>query len=305
MVHVSGAVERPVVFGRARHLAGVECRPPGSDGRPGPVALFINAGIVHRVGPHRIYVRLARALAGLGVASLRFDLSGIGSSRRPPDDTGARDASVRRDIDDALDHVVRRMGATGVVTAGLCSGADRAFETALGDGRVTGVVLIDPDVHVTRGHWVHRVRTALPRKEAWTSLLTGRYLRMALETAHPRDAQPEGDEAPPRPAPSGLAVTRLPSREVREWEVAALLERGVRLHYLFTGGLTERYNHREQLFEAYPVTRDAARVRLDWFPEADHTFSAEAAQRDLEEAVCTWCRSWVGPPPARETPDGP
>ncbi|MGA8008355.1 MAG: alpha/beta hydrolase, partial [Thiomonas sp.] len=44
--------------------------------------LLFNAGVIHRVGAHRVNVKLARALAADGIATLRCDLHGMGDSLR-------------------------------------------------------------------------------------------------------------------------------------------------------------------------------------------------------------------------------
>jgi dienelactone hydrolase len=288
MVLMTAVAERPVVFGESGHLFGVECRPatPGG-GAPRPPVLFVNAGIVHRVGPHRIYVKLARALAADGVASLRFDLSGLGSSRPRPGDPRPREEVVRADLDDGLRFLKERMRSERVVTAGLCSGADRAFDAALRHPEVSGCILLDPDVHLTRGHRMHEVGSALSRGRTWASLVNGRYLRRALARA------PEAERT--RAPRDEMAVTTLPARETREQEIASLLRRRVALHALFTGGLLERYNHRDQYFEAYPEAARIPGVHLSWLPEADHTFSTRDAQETLIHEVLVWYRGAFPP----------
>ena len=55
-------------------------------GRPRPrfatALILLNAGLVHRMGPFRLYVQMARRLAAEGYAVLRFDQSGLGDSPR-------------------------------------------------------------------------------------------------------------------------------------------------------------------------------------------------------------------------------
>ena len=69
--------ERPVALG-PNSLFGIETVPVSVDGRP-PV-LFLNAGVIDHVGPARAWVTLARALAARGFRTVRFDLSGVGTS---------------------------------------------------------------------------------------------------------------------------------------------------------------------------------------------------------------------------------
>ena len=73
--------EEAVVFGRASALVGVITDPPAG-GRPAHAmaVILLNAGLLHRVAPNRLYVELARGLAAQGFAAFRFDFSGIGDS---------------------------------------------------------------------------------------------------------------------------------------------------------------------------------------------------------------------------------
>ena len=71
--------DEPILFGPEHRLLGVLTRPVGSL-QAGIACLMFNFGVTHRTGPRRIQVKLARRLAQQGVASLRFDLSGLGDS---------------------------------------------------------------------------------------------------------------------------------------------------------------------------------------------------------------------------------
>ena len=73
-----------MVFGRSQHLVGVLSTPTVVSAAAPPGIVLVNSGIIHRIGANRVYVRLARALAVCGSASLRFDLSGIGDSTSRP-----------------------------------------------------------------------------------------------------------------------------------------------------------------------------------------------------------------------------
>jgi pimeloyl-ACP methyl ester carboxylesterase len=275
--------EQPVAFGRARHLIGVVCRPHGTPRQGSTVAIFLNSGIIHRVGPHRLYVRIARAFAEVGGTSLRFDLSGIGDSTAPAGETGSVMDTVRRDIADAIAYAGEQLQSPAVVLVGLCSGADNALETALRDVRVAEVVLIDPNVHRTRMHVVHHYRKRLLMARTWTMLMRGE---------HPRLRRLLGVSAPARrhnaKGPSlFLAPTVLPERSAMLRDLEALLQRGTKMCYIFSGGL-DRYNHAGQLFSAYPCLRRAEAVRMEYLPRADHTFSAPDVQDHVVSSVVTW-----------------
>ena len=57
---------------------GLVSLPPG--GRSSVAVVLLNAGLIHRSGPFRLYTRLARKLAKSGYIVLRFDLPGIGDA---------------------------------------------------------------------------------------------------------------------------------------------------------------------------------------------------------------------------------
>ena len=79
--------EQTFLFGDAKSLVGIVTDPATGNGRAErPAALLLNAGLTYRVGPNRLYVKIARALASQGLVTLRFDLSGIGDSRARDDD---------------------------------------------------------------------------------------------------------------------------------------------------------------------------------------------------------------------------
>jgi pimeloyl-ACP methyl ester carboxylesterase len=86
-------------------------------------------------------VRLARTLAGHGLASIRLDLSGVGDSpARPGQERDVVYSPVwLRDLDD----VVEALAPAPVVLVGLCSGAYSALECAL-SSRVHGVCVVNP-----------------------------------------------------------------------------------------------------------------------------------------------------------------
>src|SRR5262245_21613598 len=74
--------ERGVRFGPADRLFGILSTPKYASSAP--AVILLNTGIEYRVGPHRLYVPLARELAARGHVVFRYDLGGIGDSMPPP-----------------------------------------------------------------------------------------------------------------------------------------------------------------------------------------------------------------------------
>ncbi|MEM6690702.1 MAG: alpha/beta fold hydrolase, partial [Planctomycetota bacterium] len=142
--------EHAYQFGPLGSLTGILNYPDGVDPEA-PVAIILNAGIVHRVGPFRLHVDLARALASRGVASLRMDLSGLGDSETRRDLPEGVDRA-KLDVDDAMSALEESHDIRQFVLIGLCSGAYNAHQVCVADPRVVGGVFMDGVVFETPEH---------------------------------------------------------------------------------------------------------------------------------------------------------
>ena len=103
---------------------------------------MLNAGVIHRIGPHRFNVKLARALASQGAAVLRMDLSGQGDSGVHPQALPFQEQAIA-DLRAAMDHLQRICSVDRFVIAGICSGAFNGLATALVDERVAGLWMLE------------------------------------------------------------------------------------------------------------------------------------------------------------------
>jgi alpha-beta hydrolase superfamily lysophospholipase len=187
-VAVGGGVEeQPLVFGDAHQLFGILTLPPPdrSDRRDGkrPAIILANAGCAHRIGPHRLYVRLSRAWAQLGFHVLRMDLSGIGDSPAAPGcaENQSYPRSGVADLQAAMSALSSAIGAQRFILAGLGSGADLSFQAALQDARAAGIVLLNPrtfGVHdgelIEKYKHARHYQDALLRASSWKKALRGR-----------------------------------------------------------------------------------------------------------------------------------
>jgi exosortase A-associated hydrolase 1 len=114
---------------------------------PASATLSAAAGVVvivggpqYRVGSHRQFVALSRALAAAGIPAFRFDYRGMGDSAGDCRSFEGVDA----DIDAAVSALQRETGLTRVVLWGLCDGASAALMHASADPRVVGIVVLNP-----------------------------------------------------------------------------------------------------------------------------------------------------------------
>jgi dienelactone hydrolase len=284
--------EQPVQLGADGHLVGVLARPgaaevPGAGAGPAarPVVIFLNAGVLHRVGPHRLHVILARRLAAAGIASLRLDLSGIGDSRAVPGALSFRESAVA-DTRAAIDWLAGELGAGAaprVVLFGLCSGADNALATAAADPRVAAIAIVDPPAYATPRARMRRVAARVQRLGSvravarWGADALLRRVRARLRPA----AAPRGDDDV-----EYTGGREVPPAELYRAQLGALIRRGVAVLSIYSGALGERYNHADQLFELFPELR--GKVDRAYFPAANHMFTELDVQADLVAAVTAW-----------------
>jgi O-antigen/teichoic acid export membrane protein/alpha/beta superfamily hydrolase len=142
-------VERSVKLGRLG-LFGILTEPEGWSGKDSATVLFLNAGAINHVGPGRLWTTLARQWAGIGLRSLRFDLSGIGDSPTRPSQLDQNPFPVWGLADVAETRLaVSPEDASNVVLVGLCSGAYYAIESAL-EQPVKALFGVNPVLHFFR-----------------------------------------------------------------------------------------------------------------------------------------------------------
>jgi pimeloyl-ACP methyl ester carboxylesterase len=189
--------ERPVFFGGGRRLFGILTAPPPTTARPElPPIILLNAGTVHRVGSHRLYVPMARKWAALGFHVLRVDLSGIGDSPVPeghPENlTYPRDGL--EDARAAMDFLAETTTSRKFIVAGLCSGGDIAFQLGFKEPRVAGAIMMNPRTFLVndlsmvdsyeRARWSQQ---AVTKSDSWKELLSGDVnLKRAFQLAAPK-----------------------------------------------------------------------------------------------------------------------
>jgi hypothetical protein len=264
-------------------LVGILSAPPSGVPRGLPTVIILNAGLIHRVGPHRLHVRLARRLAAAGIASLRLDLSGRGDSETRGDDLSFAQSGIV-EVRAAMDHLEQQTGVRQFVLLGICSGADTSGQVACLDPRVTGVVAIEGATYPTRKAMRRYYLRRLGRLDSWANTLTGRNAIGRRLFGRRAKAEPSSEAAVP------LAPARAVGDEPRRAVGAALqmlVDRGVHIMTVFTGS-TPVYNYVGQIVEAFPEVRFGDRLRELYYPRANHTFTRMPEQAVLIGDIVAW-----------------
>ena len=246
-----------------------------------PIALLTNSGVISRVGPHRLNVRIARWLAARGTASIRFDLSGVGDSRRAP---GTR-PQIEQWVADTLqvmDWAARRFGNDAFFMVGFCSGAEVAYRTAMVDARLRGLVLWDMVAYPTpksrRLALMFRLRRA---GVAGVAIKAAGRARRLLGAPVPPAQKPQQLQAlePQQPPP----LERLAA------DLQTLVERGTQVKVMFCGGEPEWYSYPEQFHESMAGFPGVVRnVPCEYLAASDHLLTQRASRDAFVASLQRW-----------------
>ncbi|MCL2658277.1 MAG: hydrolase 1, exosortase A system-associated [Betaproteobacteria bacterium] len=137
--------------------------------------VIVVGGPQTRVGAHRQFVLLARALAAAGYPCLRFDYRGMGDSEGEPRNF----LEVQDDIHAAIDCLYAQAPSLKKVALwGLCDGASAAVFYAPGDPRVAGLALLNPWIRTEAGAAAALLSDYYGRRifspDFWKKILSGR-----------------------------------------------------------------------------------------------------------------------------------
>lgn len=255
---------------------------PAHPGRRG--VLIVVGGPQYRAGSHRQFTLLARTLAVAGIPVLRFDYRGMGDSEgvaRSFDEIGD---DVRAAVDCMFDMV---SGLEDVVLWGLCDGASAALFYAPDDGRVSGVVLLNPwlrtEVGAARARLKHYYPLRLLERELWRKVLHGQldyraslrsFAGVVRNVMHrkPSDKTPVALSLPLRMRDAffrfnGKVLLIMSGRDLTAKEFLAAV-----------AGSADWQKH----------VRRPGVTRHD-LAAADHTFS----RREWRDQVAEWTRAWM------------
>ena len=244
-----------------------------------PAIVFINGGFLHRVGPYRLYTDAARRMEALGFHVLRFDLSGLGDSEQSSLSPSVEN-QTQQDIAEAVTFMTREYGCTDIITAGLCTGADDSIESALTDTRIKGMLFLDAPGFRTSRFYVNRIlhhySRRLVSRQKWARVVANLKARLS---SHQTTLPPQtlDDEHRPLMEASNL----IPA-------VETLARRGVKMHFLFTGGVFQYYNYAGQVFDMFSEIHLHNSVTESYHKDCDHMFLLHRHREAVIDDMLDW-----------------
>lgn len=283
---------RPLVMESGGHeLVGI-LDLPATGGNRG--VIMVTGGPQYRVGSHRQFVLLARALAARGYPVFRFDYHGMGDSSGPFADF----LECHDDIHTAIRAFREETGADQVVVLGLCDAASANLMYLATENGVDGLILINPwvrsDAGLARAQLRHYYVRRVLSTDFWRKVVSGefRILRSLGDLA-----ATVGKLVPrrgPSPDPSVTTPAGEQTRDFRELMLTGMSGfAGPVLLILCGDDLTadEFSDHvqRDRRWRKVLRRRNVTHRRLDG---ADHTFSRHEWRENVLDWILDWLRSW-------------
>lgn len=269
----------PVVFDPDGRLVGIVCEPERRKEQK-LAFLLLNSGVLPRIGPHRINVRIAHRLAEEGYLSFRIDLSGQGDSRPASGHLDYWDQSIA-DLRAAIDYLQATLGICRVVLIGLCSGAMNSYAVALRDERVAGLLMFD-------GYW-YRSRWSLPveywkrfRAAAWSEILVKARRRFS-----PSSSVIEVAPIAPGLFDSDGGAANPPKKDFVAG-MQCLVDRGVEICMVYSGSILDYYSYGAQFRHVFAGADFTSRIRCEYRPDIDHMFLLRETQDRMVSLVTSW-----------------
>jgi len=270
--------EEAVRFGINDDLHGILSMPDHEFSETKPIIVILNSGLLHKVGPFRLSVELARNLALSGYRVLRFDVSGIGDSNMRLAKAG--EDNVVTDIMGAMNYLDSIFGDKHYVLIGLCSGADSSHRVSLIDERVVGSVHLDGYGYRNSAYFFYYF---VPRLLS-LRLLKKRIKVMFSDNKHVTQGLDEIE-----------AYNRcFPSVDQAINEFSRIIGRGVKLLYIYTGGVENYYNHKGQLRSLLKSVDLQDALDEEYYPSADHTFSRVNCREKVIQRIVDWLTARFG-----------
>lgn len=298
--------EKVVMLGREQDLVGIVTEPEDIANSTLPAVLLLNAGLIHRIGPNRLYVKLARRLAQLGHLVLRFDLSGVGDSRARTD-TSSVEQRILEDVSQAMDYLTEAYGTQRFISMGHCAGAFISLWAAQQYPRVLGIVLInaeggddgwndyDHKRKMSRYYQNYYTRGTLTDRQKWMKLLTGRANYASLFRNVFRDMLWNAVSARffklKRRVTGVHTAESAPQIAQMGTAMRALVEQRCSLLIIYSQGSSGLERTRLILGSDLRQLSASGYVEMKIIPQSDHTFTLLASQENLLHVIGSWCES--------------
>ncbi|MEO3879543.1 hydrolase 1, exosortase A system-associated [Rheinheimera fenheensis] len=247
--------------------------------------LILVGGPQYRVGSHRQFVKLSRALAAAGIASLRLDAAGMGDSSGIKAEFYQQDADIEAGITALMQQCPQ---LKHVVLWGLCDAASAILlYLNTPDARVSGAVLLNPWVRQQHSHaevmLKHYYVKRLLSRQFWQKLFGGgvalKHSVLGLwHTLKQRRAnRPAASMSPQANAQNYVQLM------LRGWQHA-----NAKVLVITSGNDLTAQEFLQLCANDKAWSSCLARAQHQHMSDANHTFSSQLWREQVEQATLQW-----------------
>ncbi|MBK8891605.1 MAG: hydrolase 1, exosortase A system-associated [Dechloromonas sp.] len=252
--------------------------------------LIVVGGPQYRVGSHRQFLLLSRALAEAGYPAMRFDFRGMGDS------TGElrNFETINEDIAAAIDAFQANCPQVErIVLWGLCdaASANLLYWDQTRDARVHGLVLLNPwarsEATLARTHIKHYYGQRLVQAEFWRKLLTGKLGLGRAINGFLRSLKQARKESLPAVQDETLTFQKKMAHAMGTFhgEVLLLLSE--------SDYTAKEFIQAVQADRLWSAAIGRPNITQSEIPEADHTFSSLEWRGQVESITRQWLKTKV------------
>ena len=286
---------------------------PDPQSARGVCVLLLSPGIKGRIGPHRLYLKIAAGLVPRGFHVLRFDFYGLGDSDGVIDErltsdmyNTIQDGRYVADTIAAMDWMQSTFGVKRFVGSGLCGGSITAMLAAAQDKRIESILSLSIPTAFDGGeaNWA-RFATArqlegirrgylkrLLKPEAWIRFLSGKtsyhVLWRSLKQVLPWT--PKTPAAKPAATPSALAAPKDDTNPKFAPAFLKFVGSRRRMLLVFSGRDRLQWDFEEKFRDRHLADLEPLRDKFEMhtIADANHILSDPAWVRELVTVSRDW-----------------
>lgn len=277
-------MDKVFLFGEKKNIMGIVTEPDDSHAiTDQPFVIILNSGLVHRPGPFRMNKDFSMLLSENGIASLRFDLSGVGDSEKQAMDSMLNKERSLSDVGEAITFIKDRLNPSKIIVMGLCTGADLAHRSAVKYPEISGSILLDGYGYPTRNFYIKRYAPILLSPKRMINLI-GRIFKKIMPSGNNSDGQSESG--------ANAYYWELPDKEDYISDMKLMFKDGKKHLYAYTSGVREYYNYEQQFVESFSEHSFCNSVQVNYFSYADHIYTLLEQRNKLFETTLEWIKKF-------------
>lgn len=268
-------IEKIIQFGPEKCMLGIQSIPNNESYKDKPAILVLNSGLVHRVGPFGLGVKIARTLCDNGYLVIRFDLPGIGDSVQY-DTNSEYEKRIISDVGSAIEIIKNKHNINKFISIGLCTGAMNSHVVTANDDRIVASILMDAYSYPTLNYFKIRYKKKLVK--IFNPVFIVEKIRNVL-TKKPHKNEDELE---------GVDYFRFPKKSSIRMDLENILSKNKKMLFIYTGGMEYICNYEEQLKDSFKTLDFNDGIDVKYFNKMDHTFILKRDREYLVDMFVKW-----------------